>query len=179
MHETTHVPAGPTRAERSFNVDYSCDGNYGRMKAMIYPSGELVAFNYDARGNHLGESQTVHGGLRGPVPYRNVTGMSPRGQITGQAFANGVSETSVYDDSTGLVTEIKATGLSKEAITSGCQSARNFLLSPETQVGVLKGGRTAYWHEASQTVLIHNPSSKNLGIFFRSSNGATYCLGLK
>ena len=59
------------------------------------------------------------------------------------------------------------------------QGAKNVLLSPETQVRALSGGRTAYWNEASQTVLIHNPAAGDLGTFFRPLKGIEYFLNLK
>jgi RHS repeat-associated protein len=104
---TTHVPpigpAAPPAALRDLVVGYGYDQNYGRMKAMSYPSGEVVRFDYDGRGYHLGETQISAFGAAG-IAYRRVSKMSVRGQVTEQGLGNGILETADYDASTGLAT---------------------------------------------------------------------------
>jgi RHS repeat-associated protein len=77
------------------------------------PNQEFVRFDYDARGNPVGETPLGTDGNppAGATAYRRVNSMSVRGQIMDQTFGNGVEETSDFDYSTGLPTWISATGL--------------------------------------------------------------------
>jgi filamentous hemagglutinin len=43
----------------------------------------------------------------------------------------------------------------------------------------LSGGRTAYWDDATGTVVIHNPRAADAGTAFRPRNGRAYFDGLK
>jgi RHS repeat-associated protein len=116
---TYHVSGGSGWPARDFAVEYGYDHNYSRMKAMGYPSGELVGLDYDRRGNPIGEASLAADGTRSRTPYRHVTAMSERGQITGQTFGNGISETDQYDNSTGMPLKINAVGLA-DAPPAGC-----------------------------------------------------------
>ena len=57
-------------------------------------------------------------GSRGTV-YRHLRGMSPRGQVTLQDLGNGITESALYDDSTGMTLELSATGL-RETPPANC-----------------------------------------------------------
>jgi hypothetical protein len=49
----------------SFTVGLAYDGNYGRMKGIAFPSGEVVALDYDPNiGFPTGETPVVSGGGR-------------------------------------------------------------------------------------------------------------------
>jgi RHS repeat-associated protein len=128
---STYVPgnAGYWSA-RQFNIEYAYDQNYGRIKAMAYPgrddtatgpaTGEIVGFNYsDPRGFMVGESAGGPATVDDPRRYRTVTGMSERGQVKEQSFANGVMESANYDDSTGLALELLTSNL-HEPKPAGC-----------------------------------------------------------
>ncbi len=117
----TSVPAGPDWTPRTFTEEYGYDHNYGRLKAMSYPSGEVVAFDYDNRGNPIGETALANDGTRGTV-YRHVRAMSLRSQVTLQDLGNGITETAQYDDSTGLALELSSTGL-RETPPVNCPTA--------------------------------------------------------
>jgi RHS repeat-associated protein len=101
----THIPGGTsgsnTWTAHDFVTESGYDRNYGRLKAMKYPSGEIVSLDYDARGNPLGEAQLGTDGIRGVV-YRHVDDMSVRGQVTMQTLGNSVVESNTYDESTGM-----------------------------------------------------------------------------
>jgi filamentous hemagglutinin len=43
----------------------------------------------------------------------------------------------------------------------------------------LSGGRTAYWDNATGTVVIHNPKASDQGTAFRPKDGRAYFDGLK
>jgi RHS repeat-associated protein len=99
---TVDVPGSANWAAHEFVMQYAYDGNHARLKETAYPRGEFVATNYDLqRGFLVGESQLDVNGNR-VTTYRNVTAMSPRGAVTGQALGNGVLEVAIYDDSTGV-----------------------------------------------------------------------------
>ena len=133
------------------------DGNFGRLKGMSYPSGDVVKLNYDARGNLLGESEVLAAGQAG-IPYRNVTAMTGRGQIAGQAFGNGLQETNTYDPSTGMVLAISATGL-LETPPPSCATAPEVSSSP-TSATSLRTSRAR--RRASRCVMRPEPSATTL-----------------
>jgi RHS repeat-associated protein len=88
-------------------MEYGYDGNYGRPKAIRYPSavnlaGETVKLEYDAQGYLLGE-RTLSADFVPGRQLRRVLGLSERGQVTEQRLGNCVRETGEYDASTGLV----------------------------------------------------------------------------
>ena len=106
----TSVPASPNGidwAAQTFTEEYGYDHNYGRVKAMSYPSNEFAALDYDSRGNLLGETAVAADGTRGTV-YRHVNALSVRGQVTDQKLGNGVQETADYDESTGMAKFLSA-----------------------------------------------------------------------
>ncbi len=117
----TSVPGSTDWTAQTFSEEYGYDHNYGRMKAMSYPSGEFMALDYDGRGNLLGETALAADGSRGTT-YRHVRGMSMRGQVTVQDLGNGITETAQYDDSTGMALELSATGL-RETPPTSCPTA--------------------------------------------------------
>ena len=104
------------------------DHNFGRVKAMKYPGGEIVGLNYDSpRGNLLGETPLTSSGGPAGATYRTVNSMSERGQITMQTFGNGITETDSYDDSTGMPLSMNAYGLT-EAAPAGCGAHSPYLV---------------------------------------------------
>ena len=123
---TYHVPAGPGWGARDFTVEYGYDHNYSRVKAIRYPSGEIVGLDYDTRGNLVGETLLAPDGTRGPA-YRRVTAMSERLQITGQTFGNGIGEALEYDNSTGMALHITSYGLADRA-PAGCLKPNPFVV---------------------------------------------------
>src|SRR5262249_24206707 len=98
-----------------------------RVKAINFPSGELVGFDYDTRGNPIGETQLGGDGTRATTPYRHVTAMSEHGQIAAQSFGNGISEMNQYDDSTGMILKVSASGLA-DAAPAGCSEPHPFIV---------------------------------------------------
>jgi RHS repeat-associated protein len=116
-----HLP-GPGGTARDLAVEYGFDHNYGRKKAALYPSGESVGLDYDRRGTPIGETPLLSDGTPEPTPYRQVQGMSERGQVTAQVFGNGMTETGSYDPSTGMALSLSASGL-QEPLPSGCRSS--------------------------------------------------------
>ena len=48
-----------------------------------------------------------------------------------------------------------------------------------SDIRALSGGRTAYWDDASGTVVIHNPSAADAGTAFRPKSGRSYFEGLE
>src|SRR5262249_23895509 len=129
---TTHVPAGTGWAARDFAIEYGYDHNYGRLKAMSYPGpdvntpGEIVAFDYDSRGNLLGETALATTGARGGT-YRTVGDMSLRGQVTFQTFGNGIKEAADYDESTGMTMRMKAYDLA-DVPPAPCTKSGSYLV---------------------------------------------------
>src|SRR6266571_1231702 len=117
----TTVPGSADWTAQTFTEQYGYDHNYGRVKAMSYPSNEFAALDYDSRGNLRGENAVAADGSRGTT-YRHVRGMSVRGQVTVQDLANGITETAQYDDSTGMALELSATGL-RETPPTNCPTA--------------------------------------------------------
>jgi RHS repeat-associated protein len=109
--------ASGTWAARLFEQQLAYDGSFGRVKEEGFPSGEVLAFDYDARGYLRNEVQVSATGSRGTI-YRAVTAMSPRGAVTQQMLGNGIGEWTVYDDSTGLATLVFAS--LGEAIPPDC-----------------------------------------------------------
>jgi len=122
---------GGTWTARQFNVEYGYDHNYGRVKAVGFPStaqgaiGEIARFDYkDPQGYPKGETPLDANGNPSPngAFYRKVLSMSVRGQVVGQLFGNNVEEARDYDDSTGVPLWITATGL-REVPPSRCATA--------------------------------------------------------
>jgi hypothetical protein len=65
---------------RDFAIDYGSDTGYGRLKAMTYPSGEAVVFDYSAMPRSWARRRCRGTGPEGPTAYRVVDDMSVRGQ---------------------------------------------------------------------------------------------------
>jgi RHS repeat-associated protein len=103
----TTIPGSADWTAQTFTEEYGYDHNYGRVKAMSYPSNEFAALDYDSRGNLLGETAVAADGTRGTV-YRHVNALSVRGQVTDQKLGNGVQETADYDESTGMAKFLSA-----------------------------------------------------------------------
>jgi RHS repeat-associated protein len=116
---TTDIPGGDKWAAREFVVQYAYDGIWGRLKEIEYPSGELVALDYDQqRGFPLGESPVNLLGKESTTSYRTVKAMSPRGAVTSQLLGNGIGEVANYDDSTGMALMMSAgAGLPASAVS--------------------------------------------------------------
>ncbi len=49
----------------------------------------------------------------------------------------------------------------------------------EKNIRHLSGGRTAYWDDATGTVVLHNPRAADMGTAFRPTRGRTYFEGLR
>ncbi len=75
-------------------IDY--DGYYGRPKAMRYPSGETVAFEYDAYGLLLSEADPHAGTI-----YWRVDGTDAAGRVRQAVFGNGLVGRYDFFESTG------------------------------------------------------------------------------
>lgn len=91
------------------NNDYEMltqyDGNYGRVKAVTYPTGLTVSNLYNDRG-FLTHSQNAASGYT----YHQVTAMDQRLQITGALKAAGVlTESSQYFDASGQMDLVHTT----------------------------------------------------------------------
>jgi RHS repeat-associated protein len=112
---TTTIPASDGKqgtGTRTFTLEYGYDGNYGRVKAIRYPSytgtaGETVAPKYDERGILLGEVM-LNADLSEGKRYRQVRGLTARGQVAEQRLGNCVRETGEYDEATGMVLSLTA-----------------------------------------------------------------------
>jgi RHS repeat-associated protein len=107
---STHIPGGAGWQAHDFSSEVAYDANYGRPKATLYPGGEMVEMNYNAYGYASSEAPLDGLGVAG-TPYRTVSAMSVRGQITGQVYGNSVAETAQYDASTGMPLILSASGL--------------------------------------------------------------------
>ncbi|MFT5756073.1 MAG: RHS repeat-associated protein [Alteromonadaceae bacterium] len=77
---------------KSFDMEYAYDGYYGKVKALRYPSGEMVALNYD---NYGFNSQDVNPNDINTV-YRTVGAMSQHGKISSQLLGNGLYSNSQH-----------------------------------------------------------------------------------
>jgi len=124
---TTRIPANAAVWNaRDFTMEYGYDHNYGRLKAIGFPSpsgsliGEIASVDYDSRGNVIGETSLDGNGGRGTT-YRAVTAMSERGQVKLQSLGNGIGEHSDFDESTGMPFFINAFGL-KDPQPPGCNA---------------------------------------------------------
>ena len=53
------------------------------------------------------------------------------------------------------------------------------VMSNPTASRTLGGGRTAFWHEGTGTVVIRNPRAADLGTAFQPTNGRAYFDGLR
>jgi YD repeat-containing protein len=118
---TTVVPrldsgSAPDPSFRTFVLQYGYDLNYGRQKAIRYPSGETVALDYDDRGHEVGETEIRPDGSRGEQ-YRRVNALSPRGQVADQTFGNCSVEVTQFDGSSGMALFMSAM---RPAIAGSC-----------------------------------------------------------
>lgn len=121
----THAPANSSPAWNALDmtVEYGFDRNYGRVKAISYPSGELVKVDYDELGNSIGERLLGADGTPSTAYYRHVNSLSVRGQIEVQSFGNGLAETAEYDPATGMPIWMSAAGLHETSATCPTASA--------------------------------------------------------
>jgi RHS repeat-associated protein len=169
IREATSIPADPGGAwsAKSFTVERSYDRNLGRPKAMSYPSGEWVAFDYDAggRGYPVGETQVNADYSLSATHYRRVTSLSPRGQTTQQTFGNGVQESLVYEPGSGLVLGDTVTGL--------VESAASCTTPAGTLVHSFAYSYDQFLNLARQTKQIPLRSSANGPLSFTAACGTT------
>ncbi len=142
-----HMPPVGNAAARDFAVGYGYDQNYGRVKARSYPSGQLVAFDYDDRGYALGEVGLLGDGSRGTL-YRRVNAMSARGQVTDQTLGNDIVETAQFDASTGLPTWASSTRPPGTAST--CKTASGTAQTPLMLVRQMRYQYDQFLNLASQ-----------------------------
>ncbi len=118
---TTHIPDEAGWGQKDYAVEYGYDRNYGRVKAILFPSNEIASVDYDANGNRVGETQLSVTGTRSNVAYRQVTALSERGQVTQQSLGQFMTEVNTYDVSTGMPLSMNAHGM-KDAQPAGCTS---------------------------------------------------------
>ena len=94
---TTTLRLSATESE-VFKVSYAYD-SLGRLSSVTHPSGLSETFSYNARGYIEKRSK----GLSALVEY---TGMDAWGNVTGEAYGNGVKTARAFDARTGRVTGI-------------------------------------------------------------------------
>jgi RHS repeat-associated protein len=70
---------------REFNVGYSYDAYYGRVKGTSYPSGEVVATQYDQYGYKTANIDYLNN-----ATYRTVNSLTSQGKIKQQQLGNGL-----------------------------------------------------------------------------------------
>jgi hypothetical protein len=123
----------------------------------VVPFDDEANIGYPSR-----ESPVIAGGGRDlRNDYRRVTGISSRGQVTAQQFMNGVSETTTYDDSTGLFLSIAASGLSHETLAAACSTATYSMVK-----------QLAYTYD-----LFDNLRRQTKSFYLREANGHLECSG--
>lgn len=82
-----------------FTRKYAYDSYYGHVKGRKYPSGEVVALNYDAYGYSTGEENPMTPGK--DFVYRKIQNRTAREQVSEETFGNGLKGLYQYVDSTG------------------------------------------------------------------------------
>ena len=70
---------------REFNVGYSYDAYYGRVKGISYPSGEVVATQYDQYGYETANIDYLNNAI-----YRTVNSLTSQGKVKQQQLGNGL-----------------------------------------------------------------------------------------
>ncbi|MFH0341480.1 MAG: RHS repeat-associated core domain-containing protein [Chromatiales bacterium] len=91
----------------AFSTSNAYDAQFGRVKAVRYPSGRISALDYTDHG-HLKEernaSVSLRGSLRGLTWSRRTTAMTAHGQVRTEYFGNALHGTYRYDPATGRPT---------------------------------------------------------------------------
>lgn len=81
--ETTQIHNQLTT--RTFEMSFAYDTYYGRMKGMQYPSGEVLAFEYDKFGY---SKQDINPATA--ETYRQILSVNSYGETASQQFGNGL-----------------------------------------------------------------------------------------
>ncbi|MBN7827663.1 hypothetical protein J0A66_20700 [Bowmanella dokdonensis] len=107
------------------------DGNYGRPKAMNYPNGLQVAYDYNARGYLTREYNAASN-----YTYREVTAQDAFGNITAALIGDG-NETGTYNYSakTGqmLSSEVISNGITVQSLVYSSYDSYGNLLTQHNQ----------------------------------------------
>jgi RHS repeat-associated protein len=99
IKQTTEIAHSATT--RTFNMEYAYDGYYGRAKGMFYPTGELLAYQFDEYGYVTADVDPN----RADALYRSVGTVSQHGKPVSQAYGNGLFAQRIYSAS-GDVTRV-------------------------------------------------------------------------
>lgn len=95
-----------------YAIKQQFDSNYGRPKALEYPNGLTIAYQYNARGYLTHEKNAATGYV-----YRNVTSMDAFGNISNAQMAEDKIESSVlYAPETGQMRSSFAQNQSNETL---------------------------------------------------------------
>ena len=70
---------------REFDIEYAYDSHYGRVKGISYPSGEVLAYQYDQYGYALSDVNHNDNSI-----YRTVNSLNAQGKITEHQLGNGL-----------------------------------------------------------------------------------------
>uniref|UniRef100_A0A486XHH7 Rhs family protein n=1 Tax=Rheinheimera sp. BAL341 TaxID=1708203 RepID=A0A486XHH7_9GAMM len=133
-----------------------------------YASGAFVANFVDLkRGAVSGARALTKGGARNSANAARL-----RAQLTGQEIAGG------HAFEKHVLRQGEFAGL---GIRTRKQFARHIegVVNHPTATKQLSGGRTAYWDNASSTVVIRNPRAGDGGTAFQPANGRAYFDGLR
>jgi RHS repeat-associated protein len=111
IKETTAITHN--QITKSFDMEYAYDSYYGRLKGIRYPTGELLAYQYDQFGYNTidvnpNESNAV---------YHRINSLNQHGKITSRLFGNGLYSTTQYTSSGDMARECvnRVTGCSGSA----------------------------------------------------------------
>ncbi len=100
VNQTQIIQSGKT-----FNIKPQYDGNYGRIKALEYPNGLTVAYEYNDNG-YLTHTKNA----ASDYVYREVTEMDWAGRITQSQMAEGKLDLqSLYDTDSGVMLSTQVT----------------------------------------------------------------------
>lgn len=151
-------------------------GKLNNLNAGKLPGEAELSKYYDKTplGQAISEAnKTGFGGGKGASDAASLANAAKlRGQLTGQEISGGHAfEKHVIEQG-----EYKELGITtREQFASHIESVVN---NP-TSFRELSGGRTAYWDDASGTVVIRNPSAADGGTAFRPVNGKSYFENLR
>jgi RHS repeat-associated protein len=98
----------------AFVVEHAYDGYYGREKGTRYPGGDVVGMTFDDNGYATSAYDPLAAGA--DFVFKTLTGLNPRGQVTGVQLGNGLSGSFEYFDATGQAKRFRVQGTGGVAV---------------------------------------------------------------
>ncbi|MEN3334929.1 MAG: hypothetical protein V7641_4294 [Blastocatellia bacterium] len=142
-----------TIGARTYTTSYNSYNDASQLTQMTYPSGRILYVDHDSIGRLSGLVEAGAGRTGTPINYLSSVSYNLAGQVTGDSFGNGVTESFGYDAARQQMTSQKA------GTTSPYTNRMDLSYSYSASSGQMGVGSTA--GNAGQLMAISSTSTIN------------------